>query len=166
MKEKWKKIVHPHQVHKKLGDSLEFFEDLIILALTAVIFYVSIIAIFDIIKIVLVKKAEFIDIIPKFLYLFILVELFRLLIVYLKERIVDTSLIVKTTLIAILREVIIKAPSFKFLDYVGASVLILILGLLYYVPKYVFKKEFYIKRSKQVKARLKVENFDKETEIT
>ncbi|RMA97548.1 phosphate-starvation-inducible PsiE family protein [Hydrogenothermus marinus] len=163
MKKRWSNLVSPHKVHQTLGNTLEFFEDLIILALTLVIFYVSIVAIFDIISLIMYKEAKFMDIIPKFLYLFILTELFRLLIIYLKERIVDTSLIVKTTLIAVLREIIIKAPYFKFQDYIGASILILVLGLLYYVPKYVFKKEFYIKRSKQVKSVKKVDEFDKST---
>lgn len=153
MKKTWERIVLPNQIHKKLGDTLEFFEDLIILALTGVIFYVSILAIYDIIALVLYEEAKPLEIIPKFLYLFILIELFRLLIYYLKEREIDTSLIVKTTLIAILREVIIKAPHYKFYDYIGASILILVIGSLYYIPKYVFKKEFYFKRQRKVKVK-------------
>jgi len=152
MRKKWQKLVSPHNVHKTLGDTLEFFEDLIILALTGVIFYITILAIYDIIGLVLYKEAKPLDVIPKFLYLFILIELFRLLIYYLKERELDTSLIVKTTLIAVLREIIIKAPHFKFYDYIGASLLILVIGLLYYVPKYVFKKEFYKIKKKSVKS--------------
>ncbi len=161
MRKKWQKLVSPHNVHKTLGDTLEFFEDLIILALTGVIFYISIIAIFDIISLVLYKEAKALEVIPKFLYLFILIELFRLLIYYLKERELDTSLIVKTTLIAVLREVIIKAPHFKFEDYIGASVLILVIGALYYVPKYIFRKEFYrMKKTKVKSLRKEIEKPD------
>lgn len=152
MRKKWEKLVSPHNVHRTLGNTLEFFEDLIILALTGVIFYISILAIYDIITLVLYKEAKPLDVIPKFLYLFILIELFRLLIFYLKERELDTSLIVKTTFIAILREVIIKAPHFKFQDYIGASILILVIGTLYYVPKYIFKKEFYPLKKTKVKS--------------
>jgi uncharacterized membrane protein (DUF373 family) len=151
MRKKWEKLVSPHNIHRTLGNSLEFFEDLIILALTGVIFYVSILAIYDIVHAVVYKEAKPIDIIPKFLYLFILVELFRLLIFYLKERELDTSLIVKTTLIAVLREIIIKAPHFKFQDYVGASLLIITIGALYYLPKYFFRKEFYLMKKTPVK---------------
>ncbi|RUM48218.1 MAG: hypothetical protein DSY47_06025 [Hydrogenothermus sp.] len=139
MKQKLKELIVPHQVHRKLGDTLEFFEDIIILALTLVLFYVSIIAIWDIVSILIYGEAKFMDVIPKFLYLFILVELFRLMIVYLEEKRVDTSLIVKTTLIAILREIIIKAPHFKLPDFIGVSILVVVLGSLYYIPKYVLK---------------------------
>ncbi|GAB6073048.1 hypothetical protein JCM14244_14250 [Venenivibrio stagnispumantis] len=51
------------------------------------------------------------------------------MIVYLSERRIDTSLIVKTTLIAILREIIIKAPTFHLPEYIGVSILLSVLGL-------------------------------------
>ncbi len=157
MRKRWKELVIPHQVHKKLGDTLEFFEDIIILALTLVLFYVSIVAIWDIVATLIVGDVKFMDVIPKFLYLFILVELFRLMIVYLEEKRVDTSLIVKTTLIAVLREIIIKAPHFKLPDYVGVSILVIVLGGLYYIPKYVLKKqkERTLKYERRIKVKCK-----------
>ncbi|HIQ25018.1 MAG TPA: hypothetical protein EYH43_03450, partial [Persephonella sp.] len=66
MKQKLKELVIPHQVHRKLGDTLEFFEDIIILALTLVLFYVSIIAIWDIVALLVYGEAKFMDVIPKF----------------------------------------------------------------------------------------------------
>ncbi|ACN99657.1 conserved hypothetical protein [Sulfurihydrogenibium azorense Az-Fu1] len=141
LKEKYKKLLEPQKIHEKLGDLFEFFEDVIISLLTLLLFVLSIIAIFDLSKSLLSEDHTFMDFVPKFLYLFILAELFRLNIVYLTERIIDTSLIVKTTLIAVLREIIIKAPQLKFLDYIGVSVLLAVLALTYYIPKYVFKKE-------------------------
>ncbi len=141
MKEKLKSLLEPHKVHSKLGSSLEFLEDIIIFVLTILLFILSIFALYDIAVSLFKENIKFYDLIPKFLYIFILTELFRLMIVYLKERRIDTSLIVKTTLIAILREVIIKAPHFGLNEYVGVSVLLAVLGLMYYIPKYIFVSE-------------------------
>ncbi|NPA54205.1 MAG: hypothetical protein GXO21_05995 [Aquificae bacterium] len=156
MKDKLKFLLEPYKVHNKLGNSLEFLEDIIIFVLTILLFILSIFALFDIAASLFKEHIKFYDLIPKFLYIFILTELFRLMIVYLKERRVDTSLIVKTTLIAILREVIIKAPHFGLSEYVGVSVLLAVLGLMYYIPKYIFVSEekFELRRKPQkIKAR-------------
>jgi len=141
IKKRFKSLLEPHKVHQKLGDLLEFLEDVIVLILLILLFLLSIYALYDIYLGLTEEKVKVYDLIPKFIYLFILIELFRLTIVYLKERRIDTSLIVKTTLIAVLREIIIKAPHFKPLDYLGIGVLTLILALIYYVPKYIFVSE-------------------------
>jgi uncharacterized membrane protein (DUF373 family) len=78
------------------------------------------------------------------------------MIVYLTERRVDTSLIVKTTLIAVLREIIIKAPYLKFYDYIGISILLIVLGSMHYIPKYIFisEKDFKLKKNqKRIKTK-------------
>ncbi len=141
IKKTFRTLLEPHKIHKKLGDLLEFLEDIIVLILLLLLFLLSIYALFDIYVSLTHVKIKVYDIIPKFIYLFILIELFRLTIVYLKERRIDTSLIVKTTLIAVLREIIIKAPHFQPWDYVGIGFLTLILALMYYVPKYIFVSE-------------------------
>ncbi|NPA12462.1 MAG: phosphate-starvation-inducible PsiE family protein [Aquificae bacterium] len=141
LKDRLKEITRPHSIHQKLGDFLEFLEDLIVLILLILLFVISVLALYDIFNALVKAQVKVYDLIPKFIYLFILIELFRLTIVYLKERRIDTSLIVKTTLIAVLREIIIKAPHFKPLDYVGIGFLALILALMYYVPKYIFVSE-------------------------
>ncbi len=156
MRERIKSLLEPHKIHTKLGSSLEFLEDIVIFILTILLFILSIFALYDIALALFREKIKFYDLIPKFLYIFILTELFRLMIVYLKERRIDTSLIVKTTLIAILREVIIKAPHFKMTDYFGVSVILAVLGLMYYIPKYIFVSEekFELKhKPKEVKPR-------------
>jgi len=157
-KKKFKGLTEPHKIHQKLGNFLEFLEDIIVLILLILLFILSIFALYDIYLSLVKVKTKVYDLIPKFIYLFILIELFRLTIVYLKERRIDTSLIVKTTLIAVLREIIIKAPNFKPMDYVGIGFLTLILALMYYVPKYIFvsEAEFEIKqkpRERKLKTR-------------
>ncbi|RUM57827.1 MAG: hypothetical protein DSY59_01125 [Persephonella sp.] len=139
--EKQSTVLEPAKLHKKLGAILEFIEDLIVLVLTIFIFIISLVAIFDMGISLLKKDTKVYTLIAKFIYVFILIELFRLTIIYLKERRIDTSLMVKTTLIAVLREIIIKAPSFKLPEYIGVSVLTTTLALMYYIPKYIFISE-------------------------
>ena len=153
---KFKDILKNQFLHEKLGDIFELFEDIIIVLLTVLLFILSINALFDIGLALFSEKYSFIELIPKFLYVFILTELFRLMIVYLTERRVDTSLIVKTTLIAVLREIIIKAPYLKFYDYIGISILLIVLGSMYYIPKYIFisEKDFGLKKNqKRIKTK-------------
>ncbi|MEZ0323438.1 MAG: phosphate-starvation-inducible PsiE family protein [Hydrogenothermaceae bacterium] len=141
-----KKILEEYYLGKKLRSILEFFEDLIVLTLSILLFYLSLTALYDLGYSIYEGKIPFINLIPKFLYVFILIELFRLTIVYLTERRIDTSMVVKTTFIAILREVIIKAPNLKFEDYIGISVLIATLGSIYYVPKFIMNRPKIIRR--------------------
>ncbi len=137
----YKSLLEPHKLHDKLGDLFEFFEDAIIVSLTLLLFYLSTLAIIDIAKDMIYDKYSFSRILPKFTYLFILAELFRLMIVYLKERRLDTALIIKTTIIAVLRELLIRAPYMHIDDYIGISILLAVLALMYYVPKYFFVKD-------------------------
>ena len=134
-------LLEPYKLHKKLGDLLEFIEDVIVLILTIFIFIISLFAIFDMGIALFKKDVKVYTLIAKFIYVFILIELFRLTIIYLKERRIDTSVMVKTTLIAVLREIIIKAPSYKLPEYIGVSVLAATLALMYYIPKYIFVSE-------------------------
>jgi len=153
---KFKDILKHQFLHEKLGNIFELFEDIIIVLLTVLLFILNINALYDIVLALFSEKYSFIELIPKFLYVFILTELFRLMIDYLAERKIDTSLIVKTTLIAVLREIIIKAPHLKFYDYLGISILLFILGSMYYIPKYIFisEKDFRLKKNqKRIKTK-------------
>ncbi len=155
----YKSMVAPHQLHNKLGDLFELFEDIIIVALTFLLFYLSILAIIDIAMVMIEDRYSFSKILPKFTYLFILAELFRLMIVYLKERRLDTSLIVKTTIIAVLRELLIRAPHMGLDDYIGISMLLSVLAFMYYVPKYFFVKD--LRRGYYKKLRVSKNKNDK-----
>jgi len=150
----YRSLLEPHKLHDKLGDLFEFFEDAIIVSLTLLLFYLSILAIVDIGRYMIYEKYSFSKILPKFTYLFILAELFRLMIVYLKERRLDTALIIKTTIIAVLRELLIRAPNMHLDDYIGISILLSVLALMYYLPRYFFFKDMrkgYYKRFKVYK---------------
>lgn len=151
----WKGWLEPHKLHKKLGNFLELIEDIIVLILVIFIFIISLVALYDIGIGLIEGKGEIYNLLAKFIYIFILIEIFRLTIIYLKERRIDTSLMVKTTLIAVLREIIIKAPHFKMQDYIGVSILTGILALAYYIPKYIFvsEKKFELRREKNIKLK-------------
>jgi len=149
MKKKFQKLVEPHKLHSKLGDTFEFVGDLFIVFLIILLFYLGFLALVDIGHDLIAGKTPFEELLAKFIYIFILTELFRLMIIYLRERRVDIPTVIKTTLIAILREVIIKAPHYKFLDFIGISLLLLSLGVLLYAP------EFFPKREKAVKLKKK-----------
>jgi len=125
MKKKFQKLVEPHKLHSKLGDTFEFVGDLFIVFLIILLFYLGFLALVDIGHDLIAGKTPFEELLAKFIYIFILTELFRLMIIYLRERRVDIPTVIKTTLIAILREVIIKAPHYKFLDFIGISLLLL-----------------------------------------
>ncbi|WP_457641218.1 phosphate-starvation-inducible PsiE family protein [Persephonella sp.] len=159
MIKKLKVLLEPQKIHEKLGDALEFIEDVIVFFLIILLFVLSVYALHDIALSLMKEKVKVYDLIPKFIYIFILIELFRLTIVYLKERRIDTSLMIKTTLIAVLREIIIKAPHFQPMDFVGIGVLTFILAIMYYVPKYVFVSEekFELKyRPKKIKTKMRI----------
>jgi uncharacterized membrane protein (DUF373 family) len=134
-----KKFLKPQAIHGKIGDLLETLEEIIVFILTILLLILSLRALYDIAVDLFVTDISFISLIPKFIYVFILIELFRLMIVYLLERRLDTALIIKTTLIAILRETIIKAPHLTLPDYIGLSLLLIVLSSMYYIPKYAFK---------------------------
>ncbi len=156
MKRKLKKLVEPHQIHAKLGDTFEFIGDLFIVFLIILLFYLGFLALIDIGQDLIARTTPFEELLAKFIYIFILTELFRLMIIYLRERRVDIPTVIKTTLIAILREVIIKAPHYKFLDFIGIAFLLLALGILLYAPEFFPKKEKSVKiRKKAVKRAIK-----------
>ncbi len=152
MRKKFKKLVEPYQLHSKLGDTFEFVGDLFIVLLIILLFYLGFLALIDIGEDLISRTVPFEELIAKFIYIFILTELFRLMIIYLRERRVDVPTVIKTTLIAILREVIIKAPHYKFADFIGIGFLLLVLGILLYVPELLPSKEKKIKiKKRQVK---------------
>lgn len=78
MKKKLLALIEPHKIHRKLGDALEFIEDIIVFFLIILLFILSVYALYDIAVALMKEKIKVYDLIPKFIYLFILIELFRL----------------------------------------------------------------------------------------
>jgi uncharacterized membrane protein (DUF373 family) len=135
--QKW---LEQHSIHTLFGKHLELFEDLIVLSMIMVLFALSFLAIHDIgVEIVLHRK-NFQEMIHEFIYVFILAELFRLTIIYLKERRIDIDTIVNTTIISILRDVIIKTSQLSMSDFIGISLFLLTIAIVF-KSKLLFLKE-------------------------
>lgn len=94
------------KVHDVFRKTLETIQDLIIIALSGIVFYVSIKVLLGIIFEVS-HAFEFKRVVSEILYIMILVETYRMLIVYLKEHRVAVSFMAEIALVAVLREVIL-----------------------------------------------------------
>jgi len=94
------------RVHDVFRKTLETIQDLIIIALSIIVFYVSIKVLLGIIF-EISNAFEFKRVVSEILYIMILVETYRMLIVYLKEHRVAVSFMAEIALVAVLREVIL-----------------------------------------------------------
>ncbi|NOZ58739.1 MAG: hypothetical protein GXO66_04080 [Euryarchaeota archaeon] len=100
---------HPvmyRKVHDVFRKTLETIQDLIIIALAVIVFYVSIKVLLSIVF-EISHAFEFKRVVSEILYIMILVETYRMLIVYLKEHRVAVSFMAEIALVAVLREVIL-----------------------------------------------------------
>jgi|Deesub1362B_J571_1020462.scaffolds.fasta_scaffold06054_2 uncharacterized membrane protein (DUF373 family) len=94
------------RVHDVFRKTLETTQDLIIIALSIIIFYVSLKVLLKIVF-EISHAFEFKRVVSEILYIMILVETYRMLIVYLKEHRVAVSFMAEIALVAVLREVIL-----------------------------------------------------------
>ncbi len=94
------------RVHDVFRKTLETIQDLIIIALAVIVFYVSIKVLLNIVF-EISHAFEFKRVVSEILYIMILVETYRMLIVYLKEHRVAVSFMAEIALVAVLREVIL-----------------------------------------------------------
>jgi uncharacterized membrane protein (DUF373 family) len=97
--------------HLRLSESirkiLETIQDLIIIALSIAIFYISL----RVLTNIFVDASHGFElqlVISELLYIMILVETYRMLVVYLKEHRVAVSFMAEISLVAVLREVILR----------------------------------------------------------
>ncbi len=94
------------RVHDIFRKTLETIQDLIIIGLSIIVFYVSLKVLLNIVTEVS-QAFEFQRVVSEILYIMILVETYRMLIVYLKEHRVAVSFMAEIALVAVLREVIL-----------------------------------------------------------
>jgi uncharacterized membrane protein (DUF373 family) len=88
---------------------LEVVQDLIVLGLCAGLFAAMIIKLFHMVQ-VLLRDTDFSALIADILFILVLIELYRLLIIYLEEHRVSVSTMVEVGIVSTLREVILKSP--------------------------------------------------------
>jgi uncharacterized membrane protein (DUF373 family) len=93
--------------HQTLRKYLELVQDLIVLGLCAALFVAMLIKLFHLGK-ALMGSTDFAAVIADILFILVLIELFRLLIIYLEEHRVSVSTMVEVGIVSTLREVILK----------------------------------------------------------
>jgi uncharacterized membrane protein (DUF373 family) len=117
----------------QIVQSMEAFQDLIVVLLCIGLFCVMVIQLWHIF-ILLIYPINFKAVTSDILFLLILVELFRLLIIYLQEHSVAVGVAVEVSIVSILREVIVHgALEINWLQLLSICCLLSILGVLLFV---------------------------------
>jgi uncharacterized membrane protein (DUF373 family) len=93
--------------HPKLRKYLEFVQDIIVLGLCGALFTAMLIKLIHLGR-SLLAGSDFSAVIADILFILVLIELFRLLIIYLEEHSISVVTMVEVGIVATLREVILK----------------------------------------------------------
>jgi len=110
--------------------SMEVFQDLIVILLCISLFFTMAIQLFGTF-VALLHQVDFKRVTADILFLLILVELFRLLVVYLEEHSISVGVAVEVAIVSVLREVIVHgALEISWIQLLSICALLLILGAL------------------------------------
>jgi uncharacterized membrane protein (DUF373 family) len=93
--------------NRRLRKYLEFVQDIIVLCLCASLFFAMAIKLFHLGR-ALVAGTDFSAVISDILFILVLIELFRLLVIYLELHRISVSTMVEVGIVATLREVILS----------------------------------------------------------
>jgi uncharacterized membrane protein (DUF373 family) len=93
--------------NRTLRKYLEFVQDIIVLGLCMALFIAMLIKLFHLSRSML-AGTDFSAVIADILFILVLIELFRLLVIYLEEHRVSVSTMVEVGIVATLREVLLK----------------------------------------------------------
>ena len=97
-------VQHTHPTPRKY---LELIQDLIVFALCGMLFVVMGIKLFHLIEL-MIQGTDFSLVMADILFLLVLLELFRLLLIYLEEHRVSVATMVEVGIVSTLREVILR----------------------------------------------------------
>ena len=115
--------------------NMEGFQDLIVTLICLGLFWVMVIQLWEMFS-SLTHQVDFRQVTSQILFLLILVELFRLLIIYLQEHSVSVGVAVEVTIVSVLREVIVRgALEIPWVQLLAICGLLLILGVLMNLAK-------------------------------
>ena len=95
--------------HPQLRRYLEWTQDVIVLGLCAMLFAAMLVKLIHLGRFML-QGVDFSGVISDILFVLVLVELFRLLIIYLEEHRISVSTMVEVGIVSTLREIILKGP--------------------------------------------------------
>lgn len=93
--------------HPTLRKYLELVQDMIVLCLCAALFIAMLVKLFHLGQ-SLLRGTDFSEVIADILFILVLIELYRLLIIYLQEHRISVSTMVEVGIVSTLREVILK----------------------------------------------------------
>lgn len=117
-------------IHDVFRKYIEVTMDLILVGLVLVTF-IFIAKTIYILGVTVYKETNIPHVISEFLFIFILIEVLRILIIYMEYHHISVDIMVELAIVSILREVIIKgAIEIETIKLVGLSFLIIVLGLL------------------------------------
>ncbi len=112
---------------------MEFFQDLIVIILCMGLFAIMVIELWEIFR-ELIHPLDYKQVTAKILFVLILVELFRLLILYLEQHSIAVGVAVEVAIVSILREVIVQGVlEISWIQVASICGLLLILGGLLFV---------------------------------
>jgi uncharacterized membrane protein (DUF373 family) len=120
----------PHtQVHSLVRRTLEVLQDVVATLLMLLLLVLSLQALWRLAQMAIAGLAATSELLSDIIFVLILVELYRLMIYYLREHRISVALMVEVALVSILREVMLKgAYEFEWLRLVGLSLLLGVLG--------------------------------------
>ncbi len=108
--------------------NMEAFQDLIVIVLCLGLFAVMLIQLWGI-AIALMQPLDYKHVTAKILFVLILVELFRLLMVYLQEHSISVGVAVEVTIVSLLREVVVHgALEISWVNTLAICGLLFVLG--------------------------------------
>ena len=120
----------PHtQVHSLLRRTLETLEDVLAILLMLLLLVLSLQALWRLARLAVVGSIATAESLSEIVFVLILMELYRLVIYYLREHRISVALTVEVALVSILRELMLKgAYEFESLRLVALSLLLGVLG--------------------------------------
>ena len=117
-------------IHSAFRKYIEVTMDLILVGLVLVTF-IFIMKTIYLLGQVIYRETNIPQVISEFLFIFILIEVLRILIIYIEFHHVSVDIMVELTIVAILREIMLKgAIELETIKIAGISLLIAVLGLL------------------------------------
>ena len=120
----------PHtQVHSLVRRTLEVLQDVVATLLMLLLLVLSLQALWRLAQMAIAGVAATTELLSDIIFVLILMEVYRLMIYYLREHRISVALMVEVALVSILREVMLKgAYGFEWFRLVGLSLLLGVLG--------------------------------------
>ena len=128
----------PHtQVHALVRRTLENVQDVVVFLLMVMLLALSLQALWRLARMAFLESAATTELLSEVIYLLILTEVYRLLIFYLREHRISVALAVEVAIVSTLRELMLKGvQEYEWLRLLGVSVLLLVLGGLLVLERY------------------------------